>query len=154
MPTKQRYTDEFLQFWATYPQKKGRSEAKRWWLKYKPDLAEVMASLELQKQEKDWLASKNKFVAEWPYGSTYVHQKRWEDGLHPDFEEHLKWQQGKPEREQFAEEKRIQRIRDEYQDYLEGKSTRALLDFKKDGGCLVGLCDWLIDEILKQRDKL
>lgn len=44
-----------------------------------------------------------------------------------------------------------QRIRDSYQDYLESKSTPALLDIKKDGGQLAGLCGWLIDEIIESR---
>lgn len=48
-------------------------------------------------------------------------------------------------------EKEIQRIRDEKQDYLESKTTKALLDIKKDDGLLVGTCGWLIDEILAKR---
>ena len=46
-----------------------------------------------------------------------------------------------------------QRIREEYQPFLEAKSTRALLDLKQDGGHLAGLCGWLIDEILTERGK-
>ena len=48
-------------------------------------------------------------------------------------------------------EKYIQGIRDDYQRYLESKTTRALLDIKKDGGRLVDMCGWLINEILAKR---
>ncbi len=48
-------------------------------------------------------------------------------------------------------EKEIQRIREAHQGYLESKTTKALLDIKKDGGHLAGLCSWLIDEILAKR---
>ena len=46
------------------------------------------------------------------------------------------------------------RIRDDYEEPLKAKSTRALLDLQKDGGQLSGLCGWLIDEILQQRKRL
>ena len=42
-------------------------------------------------------------------------------------------------------------IREEYQEYLESKTTQALRDIKKDGGHLAGLCGWLIDDILVKR---
>lgn len=134
--------------------KKGKTDAEKHWHRIKPVLSEVMAALELQKQEKLWLDSQKMFVSEWKNGSTWVNQRCWRDGYHPDFEKHLKWQLLKPERERLEKEKEIYRIRDEYQDWLESKSTRALLDFKKDGGSLVHNCGWLIDEILEQRNKL
>ncbi len=59
-------------------------------------------------------------------------------------------EQEKKEQNQF-DRKRKQGIRDSYQEYLEGKTTKALLDIKKDGGHLAGLCDWLIDEIIAKR---
>lgn len=48
-------------------------------------------------------------------------------------------------------EKEKQRIRDNWQGYLEDKTTKALLDIKKDGGHLAGLAGWLIDEIIAKR---
>jgi hypothetical protein len=44
-----------------------------------------------------------------------------------------------------------ERIRTEHQEYLESKTTEALLDIKKDGGHLWHLCGWLIEEILAKR---
>ena len=44
-----------------------------------------------------------------------------------------------------------QKIRESHQEYLESKSTQALLDIKKDNGYLWKLCGWLINEILRNR---
>lgn len=44
-----------------------------------------------------------------------------------------------------------QRIRDHYEEYLNGKSTQALYDLKRDGGNVSNLAGWLIDEILEKR---
>jgi len=87
--SKAKYTEEFEVFWKAYPQKKGKNMAERWWLKYKPDLSNVLGALELQKEEKRWLESKKMFVPCWPYGSTWVHEKRWTDGFCIEFEKHL-----------------------------------------------------------------
>ena len=53
--------------------------------------------------------------------------------------------------EDWETEKYRKRIRDSYQEYLEAKSTAALIDIQKDGGQLCKLCSWLIDEILQKR---
>ena len=144
---------DFDIFWEAYPHKKGKSKAEEHWQRIKPVLSEVMAALEIQKQEKIWLEQNKKFVSEWPHGSTWVNQKRWRDGYNPDFEAYLKHKLLQPAREQREREKYEMRIRDEYQEYLEGKSAKALQDLKKDGGHIAGLCGWLIDEILKEQEK-
>ncbi len=51
----------------------------------------------------------------------------------------------------ISREKEKQRVRDNWQEYLESKNTQALLDIKKDGGHLAGLAGWLIDEIIAKR---
>ena len=58
--------------------------------------------------------------------------------------------QEKKEEAQF-DRRRKQRIRDNWQRYLETKNTQALLDLKRDDGNLAGLCGWLIDEIIAKR---
>ena len=45
-----------------------------------------------------------------------------------------------------------QRIRNDYEDYLNAKTTQALIDEKNDGGQLSKLCGWLIDEIISKRE--
>lgn len=63
----------------------------------------------------------------------------------------IKTTEQKTKEEEIYRKKEIQRIRDVHQDYLESKTTEALLDLKKDGGHIVGLCGWLIEEILEKR---
>ena len=142
---------DFDVFWESYPMKKGKTKAEEHWHRIKPDLSEVMASLEMQKKERLWLESQKRFVPEWPYGSTWVNQQRWRDGYDPDFEKHLKYEQEAPLRRQKEQERNKQKIRDDYQEYLEGKSTQALKDLKKDTGHLTSVCGWLIEEIIEQR---
>ena len=45
------------------------------------------------------------------------------------------------------------RIREQYQEYLENKSTAALRDIHNDGGQRCNLTSWLIDEIITKRGK-
>lgn len=145
------HSEDFDIFWLAYPLKKGKSKAEEHWHRHNPDLAQVMAALEMQKQEKIWLKNKKRFVPEWPHGSTWVNQKRWEDGYDQDFEAYIDYEKNRPARERREREKKTQRIRDEHQDYLEGKTIEALQDIKKDGGHLVGLCGWLIDEVIEAK---
>ena len=144
---------DFDIFWEAYPHKKGKSKAEEHWQRIKPVLAEVMAALEIQKQERAWLKVNKKFIPEWAFGSTWVNQQRWRDGYDKDFEEYLKYEQERPLREQRQQEKAKQKIRDDYQNWLEGKSTKALQDAKRDGGYMTGLYCWLIDEILNERNR-
>lgn len=66
----------------------------------------------------------------------------------------IKTPEQKTKEQKAYRNKEMQRIREEWQPYLESKTTAALLDIKKDGGHLAGLCDWLINEILaKQKSK-
>lgn len=59
----------------------------------------------------------------------------------------------KTKEQKIYRNKEMQRLREENQEYLESKTTKALLDIKKDGGHLAGLCGWLIEEILAERRK-
>jgi len=52
-----------------------------------------------------------------------------------------------------ASKKHIARIREENQEWLENKSTRALQDLQADGGQISQVAGWLIDEILAKRKK-
>lgn len=144
---------EFDIFWEAYPLKKGKTDAERHWHRINPTLSEVMAALEIQKQEKIWLEQQEMFVSEWKHGSTWVNQQCWRDGYHPDFEKYLRDKLLRPARAVMEEEKRKQRLRDEYQDWLEGKSTQALKDLKNDGGHVAVICGWLITEVLEERNR-
>lgn len=150
-PTLKEVEAEFDIFWEAYPMKKGKAKAEEHWLKHKPVLAEVMAALELQKREKSWLRQKKRFVPEWPYGSTWVNQQRWRDGYDPEFERYLKYEKEKPLRKEKENQLYRQRIRNDYGEYLESKSDKALIDLRSERGYLSETYNWLIDEILQKR---
>ena len=66
----------FLDFWAAYPNKKGKQEAEKTWKRRKLDssCAELIAHVRLMAAtDSDW---RRGYV---PMGSTYLNQARWED---------------------------------------------------------------------------
>ena len=66
-------------FWAAYPNKQGKAEAWRHWKRWGLDaIAErIMAALAWEKTHNlEWRRERGQFV---PHGSTWVHQRRWED---------------------------------------------------------------------------
>ena len=68
--------NEFNIFWEVYPNKQGKLDAKKHWLKTKPNLETVLQSLKWQVNSDQWLKNNGEFI---PMGSTYVRQARWED---------------------------------------------------------------------------
>ena len=93
-------------------------------------------------------AQANRFVPPWKHLKTWLYNRCWEEteGVTESPEE-------KAVKEKQERERKKQKDRDDFQRYLESKSTPALLDIKKDGGYLPGLCGWLIDEILQNRQR-
>jgi hypothetical protein len=72
------YIDRFPEFWAAYPRKTAKAEAKREWDKLKPDAAtfdKIMKCLEWYKRH-EWSDKEKQFT---PHARTWLHQKRWED---------------------------------------------------------------------------
>ena len=110
-----------------------------------------MAALELQKQERAWLKANKMFIPPWKHGSTWVNVEAWTDGYHEGFEACLDYEKNKSVRQRQDQEKYCQKIRNEYQEYLQSKSVPALKDILKDGGQLAGVCGWLIKEIIKEK---
>ena len=68
--------NEFNTFWEAYPNKQGKLDAKKHWLKTKPNLETVLQSLKWQLNSDKWVKDNGAFI---PMGSTYVRQARWED---------------------------------------------------------------------------
>ena len=63
----------------------------------------------------------------------------------------IKTPKQKTKSEELERKKERQHIRDQYQDYLESKTTPALKDIRKDGGHIAHIAGWLISEILAKR---
>jgi hypothetical protein len=70
------YSQEFLTFWAAYPNKVKKPIAASSWESEQPDLQAVLVALEWQKRTPEWLKDKGAFI---PHASTYINQRRWED---------------------------------------------------------------------------
>lgn len=69
----------FDQFWAAYPRKKGKEQARRAWKKLTPDkdlCRQMAAALKWQKQSQEWLKDGGQFI---PYPATWLNGRRWED---------------------------------------------------------------------------
>jgi uncharacterized protein YdaU (DUF1376 family) len=73
--------DGFDAFWAAYPKKVAKPEAKKAWTNLKPDeelIARILTALTETKRTPDWTREQGRFV---PHPSTWINQQRWEDEL-------------------------------------------------------------------------
>lgn len=64
---------EFELFWNAYPNKTGKQDALRKWLKIKPPLQKIFFALKWQKESQQWQQG---YI---PNPATYLNQHRWED---------------------------------------------------------------------------
>lgn len=66
-------------FWKAYPKKVGKGAAETSWARAKinGEFDSVIAALEVQKQSAQWQKDGGQFI---PNPSTWLNQKRWEDG--------------------------------------------------------------------------
>lgn len=73
--------DLFLNFWASYPNKKAKGSAEKAWAKIKPDqpLAETIVNAVMRhRASDDWTRDGGKFI---PHPATWLNAKRWEDEI-------------------------------------------------------------------------
>ena len=69
----------FDEFWAAYPKKTGKGEARKAWLKIKPDaelLQQMLNAIAWQSQSEQWRKDGGQYI---PMPSTWLNQQRWED---------------------------------------------------------------------------
>lgn len=81
--TLERPAARFEEFWAEYPNKKGKAQAEKFWKRDKLDCMAntILADVERRKeQDWDWLKDGGQYI---PHGSTYVNEKRWLDEIKP-----------------------------------------------------------------------
>ena len=73
----------FDEFWKLYPRKESKQQAKKAWMKLKPDQAlfDLIANaLEYRRQTKEWLAEDGRYI---PHPATWLNGRRWEDEMDP-----------------------------------------------------------------------
>lgn len=82
MQTTKRLMISDFDFWYEgYPKKRGKADARKAWLKLKPDadlVARMVAAIEKQKQADDWLKEGGKYI---PLPATWLRGERWEDEI-------------------------------------------------------------------------
>ena len=72
--------DPFDVFWAAYPLKKSKKDARKAFAKVKAPLDMLLAALERQKKTPDWTKDGGRYI---PYASTWLNGERWEDEVKP-----------------------------------------------------------------------
>lgn len=70
--------DSFDLFWAAYPKKVGKAEARKAFTKVIVSTDILVAAIEKQKKSKQWTKDGGQFI---PNPSTWLNQGRWEDEL-------------------------------------------------------------------------
>ena len=78
------YTQDFLECWQEYPNKKGKFKAFERWEKMRkvgelPDKSDILKAIVNQKKERAFLKGQNRFCPEWKHFSTWMNQHCWED---------------------------------------------------------------------------
>lgn len=76
--------ENFEKFWNTYPKKKDKSKAEKWFEKNKPSdelMKTILESLEKFKKTEDWKKDNGKYI---PYPTTWLNGHRWEDEISVD----------------------------------------------------------------------
>lgn len=68
--------DDFAVCWGVYPRKTGKGAALKAWQKQKPDRAVVLAALDWQRTQPQWVKDGGQFI---PHMATWLNQRRWED---------------------------------------------------------------------------
>ena len=80
-------TDDFDAFWAVYPRKVGKGDARKAFAKVKAPVSVLINAVNTQKQSQQWLRNDGQYI---PNPATWLNQGRWEDEL-PTKEGRLDW---------------------------------------------------------------
>lgn len=71
--------ERFEQFWSAYPKKVGKGDARKKFLKLKPNqklFDQILSAVEAAKKTEQWTKNNGQFV---PNPATWLNQSRWED---------------------------------------------------------------------------
>lgn len=68
--------DDFEVFWAAYPRKVGKKDAKRAFAKAVMPISILLEALEKQKRSQQWTKDNGQYI---PYPATWLNGRRWED---------------------------------------------------------------------------
>ena len=71
--------EDFDQFWANYPKKVAKADARKAWAQTKdvrPDIAKLLSAITAACKTEQWMKSGGSFI---PYPATWLRGERWED---------------------------------------------------------------------------
>jgi len=77
---------QFNQFWDAYPKKQKKEDARKAWLKIKPDdplLQNMLQAVKTQEQSEQWQKEEGQYI---PMPATWLNGKRWEDEIGPIYQ--------------------------------------------------------------------
>ena len=72
---------DFDQFWATYPKKVAKADARKAWLQTKdvrPELTNLLSAIQAHCKTEQWMRNAGAFI---PYPATWLRGERWDDEL-------------------------------------------------------------------------
>lgn len=74
------YSEDFEEFWGSYPRKTAKKDAWGAWsrAKGKPDIETILTALDHQKRSDQWKKDAGQFI---PHPGTWLNQARWDDEL-------------------------------------------------------------------------
>jgi len=73
--------DDFDKFWAAYPKKVAKADARKAWAQTKdirPELTNLLIAINANCKTESWMKSGGAFI---PYPATWLRGERWEDEL-------------------------------------------------------------------------
>ncbi len=113
---------------------------------WKKALSLLKPAIDEQVKRRKINVSASRFVPPWKNFQTWINNRCWTEieGVTESPEDAAK-------RKSIEIERYKQKARDEYLDYLNSKTTEALMDLKKDN--YWGVLVWLIDEIINNRNE-
>lgn len=95
MPNSNETT--FNQFWAVYPRRVNKKEARKAWDQLHPPpelVTEILAALAWQVRQPQWLKDDGAFI---PHAATWLRAERWEDEPPISLRSAAKWCEHEPE---------------------------------------------------------
>jgi len=76
---KERWQEQFEEFWKVYPKKQNKKKTEQWFKKYKPPenlFKTIINKVEKFKETKDWQKENGKYI---PMATTWLNGERWND---------------------------------------------------------------------------
>ena len=88
-------TDDFLTFWAAYPKKVAKGDARKAWAQMSrmmPSIESLLTAISAAKETEQWRRDGGAYI---PYPATWLRQERWDDEHEVQIDKPLVQHEGK-----------------------------------------------------------